>query len=72
MDSSNVLDLGSIENYGSNKIDVASDFVAQYTTRQQYRNPDVSALDGPKLNRGVSDGSFAQFTSVRLSFPFVI
>ncbi|KAF5857163.1 phosphatidylinositol-4- kinase [Aspergillus alliaceus] len=33
--------LGSIEQYGANKVDVASDFMAQYTTRQRYRYPDA-------------------------------
>ncbi|KAB8070304.1 hypothetical protein BDV29DRAFT_181106 [Aspergillus leporis] len=49
--------LGSIELYGANKVDVASDFIAQYTTRQKYRHPDARSSkalgwqnDGPKID----------------------
>ncbi|KAE8349416.1 hypothetical protein BDV28DRAFT_141280 [Aspergillus coremiiformis] len=46
--------LGSIEPYGANKVDVASDFMAQYTTRQRYRYPDahVSEALGWKNSTG--------------------
>ncbi|KAL4891378.1 hypothetical protein BDV59DRAFT_68911 [Aspergillus ambiguus] len=39
--------LGSVENYGANKVDVASDFIAQYTTRQKYRYPDALSGHAP-------------------------
>lgn len=34
--------LGSMQNYGVDKVNVASGFVAQYTTRQNYRYPVIS------------------------------
>lgn len=38
--------LGSIDGYGSSEFNVASDFMALYTTRQKYRRPDMPALEG--------------------------
>lgn len=38
--------LGSIDSHDASEINVASDFMALYTTRQKYRRPDVSLLDG--------------------------
>ena len=38
--------LGSIEGYDANEINVASDFMALYTTRQKYRRPEATLLDG--------------------------
>ncbi|CAG8926308.1 unnamed protein product [Penicillium salamii] len=38
--------LGSIDAHGNNDFNVASDFMALYTTRQKYRRPDMPALDG--------------------------
>lgn len=34
-----------MQNYGVDKVNVASGFVAQYTTRQNYRYPVVSTPD---------------------------
>ncbi|BCR87686.1 1-phosphatidylinositol 4-kinase STT4 [Aspergillus chevalieri] len=42
--------LGSIENYGINRINVASEFVAQYSSRQKYRYPVMPALESPGFN----------------------
>lgn len=39
--------LGSIDNHDANELNVASDFMALYTTRQKYRRPEASLLDGP-------------------------
>lgn len=39
--------LGSIDNYDAAELNVASDFMALYTTRQKYRRPEASLLDGP-------------------------
>ncbi|KAL4955055.1 hypothetical protein BDW69DRAFT_161744 [Aspergillus filifer] len=42
--------LGSLENYGVSRIDVASNFIAQHTARQQYRRADslhASGLEWP-------------------------
>lgn len=44
------LHLGSIENYGINRINVASEFVAQYSSRQKYRYPVMPALESPGFN----------------------
>ncbi|KAJ6142399.1 hypothetical protein N7497_011498 [Penicillium chrysogenum] len=38
--------LGSIDGYGGSDFNVASDFMALYTTRQKYRRPDMSTLGG--------------------------
>lgn len=38
--------LGSIENHDGSELNVASDFMALYTTRQTYRRPEASLLDG--------------------------
>lgn len=38
--------LGSIDGYGGNQFNVASDFIALYTTRQKYRRPDIPSLIG--------------------------
>ncbi|KAJ5780857.1 Phosphatidylinositol Kinase [Penicillium paradoxum] len=38
--------LGSIDGYGSTQFNVASDFMALYTTRQKYRRPDMPSLGG--------------------------
>lgn len=50
------LSLGSIENYGISGINVASDFVAQYTARQKYRSPIVPTLDNSEWNITGEDG----------------
>lgn len=52
------LGLGSIENYGISKINVASDFVAQYTARQKYRSPIVPTLDNSEWNIIGEDGLY--------------
>ena len=52
------LGLGSIENYGISKINVASDFVAQYTARQKYRSPTVPTLDNSEWNIIGEDGLY--------------
>jgi phosphatidylinositol 4-kinase len=38
--------LGSIDAHRSSEINVASDFMALYTTRQKYRRPDMPAMNG--------------------------
>jgi phosphatidylinositol 4-kinase len=38
--------LGSIESYDTSEINVASDFMALYTTRQKYRRPEATLLNG--------------------------
>jgi phosphatidylinositol 4-kinase len=38
--------LGSIESYDTSEINVASDFMALYTTRQKYRRPEATLLYG--------------------------
>jgi phosphatidylinositol 4-kinase len=38
--------LGSIDIHGSSEINIASDFMALYTTRQKYRRPDMPAING--------------------------
>ncbi|KOC13801.1 putative phosphatidylinositol 4-kinase (STT4) [Aspergillus flavus AF70] len=51
--------LGSIEPYGINRVDVASEFMAQYTTRQKYRYPDTQLSkflgweNSPRINAPV-------------------
>ncbi|KAJ5193019.1 hypothetical protein N7449_009161 [Penicillium cf. viridicatum] len=40
--------LGSINGYGSSDFNVASDFMALYTTRQKYRRPEIPSLGGLK------------------------
>ncbi|OGE54236.1 hypothetical protein PENARI_c006G05685 [Penicillium arizonense] len=38
--------LGSIDVHGSSEINIASDFMALYTTRQKYRRPDMPSING--------------------------
>ncbi|KAL1962296.1 hypothetical protein VTN77DRAFT_9839 [Rasamsonia byssochlamydoides] len=38
--------LGSIDNYGIDIVNFASDFIAQYTTRQEYRYSEVPPMNG--------------------------
>jgi hypothetical protein len=40
--------LGSINGYGNSDFNVASDFMALYTTRQKYRRPEIPSLGGFK------------------------
>lgn len=51
------LHIGSIENYGINRANVASEFVAQYSSRQKYRYPVVvPALESSGFNFGGDSG----------------
>lgn len=47
--------LGSIEGYNANDVNVASDFMALYTTRQKYRRQDVSSSDIPENEFRLTD-----------------
>ncbi|KAI9924157.1 hypothetical protein ASPWEDRAFT_26247 [Aspergillus wentii DTO 134E9] len=44
--------LGSIEGYGTNQINIASEFISQYTTRQKYRYADDPSNDEQIENKG--------------------
>lgn len=48
-----------MQNYGVDKIDVASGFIAQYTTRQNYRYPVVSAPDISNFDMTGKGNSYA-------------
>jgi phosphatidylinositol 4-kinase len=49
-----ISNLGSIDNYGIDIVNFASDFIAQYTTRQVYRYSEVPPTNG---RTGMADKS---------------
>lgn len=51
-----IRDPGTIESYGANKVDVASDFIAQYTTRQKYRYPGMHSSGNLPGSRKSANG----------------
>ncbi|EAU36126.1 hypothetical protein ATEG_02852 [Aspergillus terreus NIH2624] len=57
--------LGSIGSYGDNKVDVASDFIAQYTTRQKYRYPDALSTNISGHGQAKVNGHEISHTEVR-------
>lgn len=64
-----LLHLGSIENYGINKINVASEFVAQYSSRQKYRYPVLPALESSGFNFARENGMCPNFMLFFFFFP---
>ncbi|KAF9884109.1 phosphatidylinositol-4- kinase [Aspergillus nanangensis] len=48
--------LGSIGSYGSNKVNVGSGFIAQYTNRQKYRHPDALSTNVLGFDRAGVNG----------------
>ncbi|KAJ5232588.1 hypothetical protein N7468_005544, partial [Penicillium chermesinum] len=55
--------LGSIEGYNSNDVNVASDFMALYTTRQKYRRQDMSLSDIPENEFRLTDSPRVELTT---------
>lgn len=41
-----ILSIGHIESYGADNVNCASDLIAQYTTRQEYRYSEFSQANG--------------------------
>lgn len=67
-----LLHLGSIENYGINKINVASEFVAQYSSRQKYRYPVLPALESSGFNFARENGMCPNFMLFFFFFSLLI
>lgn len=58
--------LGSIDAQDVSEVNVASDFMALYTTRQKYRRPDITLFDGSgglNVNAGLQPSRFLLFVS---------
>jgi phosphatidylinositol 4-kinase len=60
-------DVGSVDRYGIDIVNFASDFIAQYTTRQEYRYAEASPTSpraGAKDKSGLSDEAITEVEGI--------
>jgi hypothetical protein len=64
--------LGAIDKYGVENINFASDFIAQYTARQEYRFSEISAKSQRTKGRSLSKPqriNFSTLTNLNVKSP---